>query len=129
MTHSASSGAYVLGHSKRELDRLSAQARLIDPITRRLFREAGIGPGLRVLDVGSGAGDVAFLAAELVGSSGEVVGLDRSRAAIEVARARAAERSLPNVSFLEGDPATIAFERRFDAAIGRYVLQFQNDPA
>jgi predicted O-methyltransferase YrrM len=120
---------YVLGHSSRELDRLSAQARLIDPITRRFFCEAGIGPGMHVLDVGSGAGDVAFLAAELVGSSGEVVGVDRSRAALDVARARAAERSLGNVSFLEGDPATIAVERPFDAAIGRYVLQFQDDPA
>jgi 2-polyprenyl-3-methyl-5-hydroxy-6-metoxy-1,4-benzoquinol methylase len=122
-------GAYVLGHSTRELDRLSAQARLIDPITRRFFLAAGIGPGMRVLDVGSGAGDVAFLAAELVGASGEVVGVDRSQAALELARARAAERSLPNVSFVEGDPATIAFESRFDAVVGRFVLQFQDDPA
>jgi 2-polyprenyl-3-methyl-5-hydroxy-6-metoxy-1,4-benzoquinol methylase len=120
---------YVLGHSSRELDRLSSQARLIDPITRRFFSEAGIGEGMRVLDVGSGAGDVAFLAAELVGNGGEVVGVDRSPAALEVARARAAERSLHNVSFLEGDPATIPLERPFDAAIGRYVLMFQDDPA
>ena len=121
--------AYVLGHSSRELVRLSAQARLVDPITRRFFSEAGIGVGMRVLDVGSGAGDVALLAAELVGTTGEVVGVDRSRAALEVARARAAERSLDNVSFLEGDPATIAFERHFDAAVGRFVLQFQDDPS
>jgi SAM-dependent methyltransferase len=121
--------AYVLGHSPRELDRLSAQARLIDPISRRFFVEAGIGPGMRVLDVGSGAGDIAFLAAELVGSTGEVVGVDRSRTAIEMARSRAEERALSNVSFLEGDPATIAFDRPFDAAVGRYVLQFQSDPA
>lgn len=120
---------YVLGHSDRELARLSAQARLIDPISRRFFLEAGIGAGMRVLDVGSGAGDVAFLAAELVGETGEVVGVDRSAAAVEVARARAAERSLANVSFLEGDPASMAFERPFDAAVGRYVLQFQADPA
>jgi ubiquinone/menaquinone biosynthesis C-methylase UbiE len=120
---------YVLGHSDRELARLSAQARLVDPITRRFFLEAGIGAGMRVLDVGSGAGDVTFLAAELVGESGEVVGVDRSAAALEVACARAAERSLANVSFLEGDPASMPFERPFDAAVGRYVLQFQADPA
>jgi SAM-dependent methyltransferase len=129
MTDANPAGGYVLGHSSRELDRLSAQARLIDPITRRLFREAGISPGMHVLDVGSGAGDVAFLAAELVGNRGEVIGVNRSRAALEVARARAAERSLRNVSFLEGDPATIAVERPFDAATGRYVLMFQDDPA
>src|SRR4051794_26352923 len=51
--------AYPLGHSDRELERLSAQARLVGPFTRRIFRKAGIGPGMRVLDVGSGNGEVA----------------------------------------------------------------------
>lgn len=121
--------AYVFGHSDRELDRLKAQARLIDPITQRFFREAGIVPGMRVLDVGSGAGDVAFLAADIVGDRGEVVGIDRVPAALQAARARAATRSLRNVVFHEGNPAEMAFERPFDAVIGRYVLQFQQDPA
>ncbi|HTO87222.1 MAG TPA: class I SAM-dependent methyltransferase [Thermoanaerobaculia bacterium] len=122
-------GPYVLGHSDRELDRLGKQARLIDPITRRFFEGAGVGPGMRVLDVGSGAGDVAFLAAELVGESGEVIGADRSAAALAKARQRAADRSLRNVVFREGDPAQMRFEQPFDAVIGRYVLMFQRDPA
>ena len=120
---------YVLGHSDREIERLKAQARLIDPVTQRFFREAGIVPGMRVLDVGSGAGDVAFLAADIVGASGEVMGVDRVAAALEVARARAAAKSLVNVTFSVGDPAAMAFNRPFDAVIGRYVLQFQKDPA
>ncbi len=62
--------AYVLGHSHRELDRLSTQARLLKPITRRWLRDAGIVPGMQVLDVGSGTGDVAFIAADLVGGTG-----------------------------------------------------------
>lgn len=123
------SRAYVLGHSDRELDRLKAQARLIDPVTQRFFREAGIAPGMRVLDVGSGAGDVAFLAADMVGDAGEVVGVDRSAAALEAARARATARSSRNVTFREGDPGEMTFERPFDAVIGRYVLQFQKQPA
>lgn len=84
---------------------------------------------MRVLDVGSAAGDVAFLAASLVADSGEVVGVDRVPAALDLARARATARSLRNVSFREGDPGEMAFDRRFDAVIGRYVLQFQQDPA
>src|SRR5262245_29840276 len=63
--------AYALGHSERELERLGVQARLVDPVTRRFFVEAGVVSGMRVLDVGSGVGDVSFLAAELVGESGE----------------------------------------------------------
>lgn len=125
----ASTRAYVFGHSDRELDRLAAQARRIDPITRRFFREAGIAAGMRVLDVGSGAGDVAFLAADLVGDTGEVVGVDRVPAALEAARARATAGSRSNVCFRDGDPAEMPFERPFDAVIGRYVLQFQPDPA
>jgi SAM-dependent methyltransferase len=83
---------------------------------------------MRVLDVGSGVGDVAFVAAEIVGAGGEVVGTDRSGAALEIARQRAAERSAHNVTFVDGDPTELKFDMPFDAVLGRYVLQFQADP-
>jgi SAM-dependent methyltransferase len=123
-----STGGYVLGHSDQELERLARQAKLVDPMTRRFFQRAGIAPGMRVLDIGSGAGDVTFLVADLVGPAGQVVGVDRAPAALATARARAEERSLRHVSFLEGDPAEIAFDRPFDAVVGRYILMFQPDP-
>jgi ubiquinone/menaquinone biosynthesis C-methylase UbiE len=65
---------YELGHSDRELKRLRLQAQLVDPITRQFFQDAGVAQGMRVLDVGSGAGDTALVVAELVGHSGEVLG-------------------------------------------------------
>ena len=120
--------AYVLGHSDRELSRLRVQARLLEPATRQIFREAGIDAGMRVLDIGSGAGDVAFLAAELVGASGEVIGTDVA-AAVAAATRSAEERGLARVTFREGDPAELKFDRLFDAVVGRYVLLFQADPA
>ncbi len=120
---------YVLGHSNHEIERLQRQAGIVDPITRRFFREAGIVPGMRVLDVGSGAGDVSFLVAELVERGGEVVGVDRSATAVGAANARAKAMSLAQVSFVAGDPAELAFDRPFDAVVGRFVLQFQEDPA
>jgi hypothetical protein len=49
------------GHSDAEMNRLATQARTIDPITRRFPTSAGIIRGMRVLDVGSGAGDVAMM--------------------------------------------------------------------
>jgi SAM-dependent methyltransferase len=122
-------GGYLLGHAPQELERLRAQARLVEPITRGFLRDAGVGPGMRVLDIGSGAGDVAFLAADLVGDGGEVVGVDRSPDALAAATAQAGARSLGNVSFRAGDPTEMAFEQPFDAVIGRFVLQFQADPA
>jgi len=129
MSPSADAATYVLGHSEHEVRRLQVQAELIDPITRRIFHRAGVKSGMRVLDLGSGAGDVAFLAAEIVGPSGTVVGIDRSSTAISVAGKRAAEQSLAHVSFVEGDLLRPPVDGRFDAIVGRYVLQFQRDPA
>src|SRR5258706_7579879 len=121
--------SYVLGHSDRELARLQVQARLIGPITRGFMRDSGIAPGMRVLDVGSGAGDVAFIAAEIVGKSGEILGVDRDAAAIAAARQRAIAVAASNVTFLHGNPAEMTFDGQFDAVVGRYVLMYQDNPA
>jgi SAM-dependent methyltransferase len=119
---------YALGHSQRELTRLSTQATLFEPFTRRMFERAGLTRGMRVLDVGSGSGDVAFLAASFVGESGEVVGVDRSPAAVQAANARAKATGFKNVTFTAGDLTTMFFARPFDAVIGRLVLMYQADP-
>ena len=121
--------AYVLGHSDAEIERLELQARRIDPVTRRIFTAAGLEPGMRVLDVGSGAGDVALLVADVVGTGGEVVGFDRSSSALEIARDKVAARGLTNVTFVAGDADEVTFDQPFDAVVGRYVLQFQSDPS
>lgn len=120
---------YALGHSSRELDRLTFQGTVFAPYTRQLLTEAGLTAGMRVLDVGSGSGDVSFLAADLVGSHGYVLGVDRSPVAVERAKTRAIRRNIHNVSFAVGDPAAMHFDRPFDAIIGRFVLMYQDDPA
>jgi SAM-dependent methyltransferase len=119
---------YALGHSSRELDRLTFQGTLFAPFTRQLLTEAGIKPGMRVLDVGSGSGDVSFLTADLVGETGHVLGVDRSPAAMERARARAIRRNHSNVTFVVGDPADMQFDKPFDAIVGRFVLMYQDNP-
>jgi ubiquinone/menaquinone biosynthesis C-methylase UbiE len=100
----------------------------IAPITERLFREAGIGPGQRVLDLGSGVGDVAMLVARIVGPSGEVVGVERDVSSIERATARVNEAGLRNVSFARADVSEVVSEKPFDAAVGRFILMYLNDP-
>src|ERR1700735_825910 len=76
----------ALGNTDAEHERLIRQPMILAPLTERFFRQAGIGPGQRVLDLGSGVGDVAMLAARLVGPAGEVVGVERD--ARSIARAR-----------------------------------------
>jgi SAM-dependent methyltransferase len=120
---------YVLGHTSRELDRLDAQGALYRDVTRGALVEAGVAQGMRVLDLGSGSGDVAFLAAELVGPTGYVVGLERDPGTVEAARRRTDARGVSNVAFrlqaldrpVDGEP--------FDAVVGRFILMHQTDPA
>jgi SAM-dependent methyltransferase len=119
---------YALGYTDAEQARLIRQATLIAPHTERLFREAGIGVGHRVLDLGSGMGDVSMLVAGLVGASGEVVGIERDATSIERAQARVARAGLRNVSFLNADVNNIVTDRPFDAVVGRFILMFLPDP-
>jgi SAM-dependent methyltransferase len=119
---------YVLGYADVEHDRLVRQAQRMRASTDSFFRESGIGAGLRVLDLGSGIGDVAMLLAQIVGPSGAVVGVERDPRSVEVARSRAAEAGFTNVSFLASEIAAVADLEPFDAAAGRFILQFLPDP-
>jgi len=118
-----------MGRSEAETRRLVAQHRLYGPFTRRLLQDAGIEEGMRVLDVGSGAGDVALLAAELVGKDGSVVGVDQDPAVLETASARAEASGLTNVSFHAGDFRERVPDDGYDAVVGRLVMLYVPDPA
>jgi ubiquinone/menaquinone biosynthesis C-methylase UbiE len=120
---------YALPRSTEEYERLARQAVFLRGTTERLFQAAGIGPGMRILDVGSGAGDVSFLAADLVGPSGHVVGIDLDGAAVETARRRAEDLGLGHVTFRQGDVRTAGLEEGFDGVVGRLVLMYLSSPA
>jgi SAM-dependent methyltransferase len=128
MTQSHCSADYPLGNTDAEHERLIRQAARIAAITERFFREAGIGSGQRVLDLGSGVGDVAMLVARLVGPSGEVVAIERDPKAIAKAGARVAKAGFHNVSFSESNVDEIADEKPFDAAVGRFILMYLPNP-
>ncbi len=128
MTMNSSTSHYALGSTDAEHERLIRQARWLAPHTERLFREAGIGAGQRVLDLGSGVGDVSLLAVQLVGPTGEVLGVERDPRALARARARAVEAGLRNVSFTQSDVSQVPSHKPFDAAVGRYILMFLPDP-
>ncbi|HYB82020.1 MAG TPA: class I SAM-dependent methyltransferase [Mycobacterium sp.] len=120
---------YVLGHADVEIQRLLLQARLYDKDTEHALHLAGLRPGMRVLDVGCGPGDVSVLAARLVGPAGTVLGVDAAAEIIEVARARAAEQGLSSVSFEQATIGDIDLHEPVDAVIGRLILMHLPDPA
>jgi ubiquinone/menaquinone biosynthesis C-methylase UbiE len=101
---------------------------MLRPITEGLLRNAGIDAGMRILDLGCGAGDVSMLAAELVGPEGSVVGFDRSQEVLNVAKERAREGGLRQISFVQASVEAFSARKPFDLVIGRYILIHQSEP-
>ena len=119
---------YSLGSQYEERQRLAYQASLLDQITERFLCEAGLGAGLRVLDVGCGLDDVAMLAAQIVGPRGEVIAIDRDPTMLTAAEERA-ERAGLRLQFVHADVTDLDLgELRFDAAVGRLILMHVPDP-
>src|SRR5215472_16969541 len=99
MTMRQTPSEYGIGSTDSEYERLIRQGALLAPLTERLFREACIGSGHRVLDLGSGVGDVAILATQLVGERGEVVGMERDAGSIRRRPISCGERKLAQCDF------------------------------
>src|SRR5215472_5381509 len=128
MQKQESDPAYFMGRTDGETERLKMQGVLYASSTRNLFVAAGIGAGMKVLDVGSGAGDVALLLGELVGPRGRVVGVDANAAILETARRRMADAGLHNVTLVDGDIRELPLDHDFDAIVGRLVFLYLRDP-
>jgi SAM-dependent methyltransferase len=127
-TSSGRADGYALGRSTAETDRLIEQHHLYGPFTRQFLSDAGITAGMKVLDLGSGAGDVALLLAEMVGPQGQVVGVDENADILAVAGDRVRAAGWPTVSFHPGNLADLELDRDFDAVVGRWILMYLPDP-
>jgi SAM-dependent methyltransferase len=112
---------YVFEQSE-EAKRLEKQGQFLAPLTRRLLEDAGITAGMKVLEVGCGAGDVTLLLAKLVGPDGYIVGVDSNPVILETAWKRVRAAGLSNVSLVSGDIGTTALDDNFDAVVGRLIL-------
>ncbi len=120
---------YTMGRSESETQRLMEQSQLYDDITRRFFLRSGIDKGMKVLDVGSGAGDVALTLAECVASGGTVVSVDVNPDVVKTAQGRAEAAGYSNIEFIVGDIRTLELPNDFDAVVGRLVLMYIADPS
>ena len=119
---------YVLGDSQRELARLEKQAGFYAEPTRDGLLKAGLAPGMRVLDLGCGAGDVSLIAAGIVGEAGQVTGIDVSEPAVAISRMRAAHARV-RAQFEQHAVESFPRYGEFDAVIGRFILVHMPDPA
>lgn len=94
-------------------------------LNHRLIADARLRSGMRVLDLGSGTGYPALLAAQTVGSTGSVTGIDLAEQMLQAAERKAAVLKLSNITFRTGDITSLPFEAAsFDAVITRFCLMF-----
>ena len=102
----------------------------VDQMTERMLHEAGIGPGMRVLDIGCGPGAVSLMLSRRVGNQGQVFAVDREPRMLALAREKARETGVSNITFIEGGFDVAVPERgTLDAVVGRRVLMYQADAA
>jgi arsenite methyltransferase len=87
-----------------------------------------LAPGERVLDLGSGAGTDSLIAAQMVGETGSVTGIDMTPEMLRKARAAAAEMGATNVEFLESEAERLPFpDASFDVVISNGVIDLVPD--
>src|SRR5437763_860017 len=120
---------YVLGTHDEEITRLGLQHRVWRPRASDAWRRAGFTAGQTLLDVGCGPGYATVDLGGIVGASGRVIGVDRSRRFLDAARARARAHELAHVEFHELDldeqPLPLS---GIDGVWSRWVYAFVRDP-
>jgi ubiquinone/menaquinone biosynthesis C-methylase UbiE len=120
---------YVLGTHEEELARLGVQHRAWRPVVLECWKNAGIAPGSRVLDVGAGPGYATVDLAEIVGPSGHVVAVERSGNFVSATKRTITDRALSNVEVHELDLMNDELPGGpFDFSWCRWVLCFVSEP-
>jgi SAM-dependent methyltransferase len=124
-------GSYAFGqfqHNEAELERLKTQAAAAQALERMILTQAGLKPGMRVLDLACGPGIVSCLLADMA-APGRVLGLDLSAELLVEARAAAGRQGLTNLGFQQGNAYGLELEdEQFDFIYARFLFQHLEHP-
>ncbi len=119
---------YVISGGAEGKRRLNVLAEALYPYTKGLLTTVGVGKGSSFLDNGCGGGNVSLMVAEIVGSTGRVVGIDMDGEIIHLASLDAKERNILNVDFFQRQAYDLGFKKEFDYTYARFLLSHLNDP-
>jgi ubiquinone/menaquinone biosynthesis C-methylase UbiE len=125
----ATDGDYLIGTGNDEIARLALQHRVWRPRVLDAWRRAGFTVGQTLVDIGCGPGNASVDLAEIVGDSGRVIAIDRSRRFLDALQTTRQERKLAQLQTLELDLEAAELPRlEADGAWCRWVLAFLKDP-
>lgn len=128
----ADAGSYKFGKFEKnteELERLKLQATIAIDTERAVWTEAGLKPGMNVLDVACGPGFTACELAKFIGHDGTVTGVDINEDLIFTAQQAKASENAENVSFRLGNLYELDLpENSFDFVYARFVFQHLEKP-
>ncbi|HEY1331511.1 MAG TPA: class I SAM-dependent methyltransferase [Actinomycetota bacterium] len=119
---------YVIRGGERGYERLQLLARSRWADTAALFERAGIGPGMRCLDLGCGGGAVTLEIAKLIAPHGSIVGVDMDEVKLALARRASETQGLDNVEFRAQDVGEWNEPGAYDFVYSRFLLQHLRDP-
>jgi SAM-dependent methyltransferase len=121
---------YVLGTHDAEISRLGLQHQVWRPHMLDAWTRAGMTRGSKVIDIGAGPGYATLDAAEIVGSGGEVVAVERSPHFLSFAKREIERRGASCARLIECDLTDGKLEfSGFDLAWCRWVASFVSSPA
>ncbi len=122
------SNPYIISGGAAGKARLSVLSNVLHHSTREALLRLGDLAGKKLLDMGCGGGHVSFLAAQLVGASGSVTGVDFDAEIISLNRQQAADAGISNIHFEAGSAYDLVHENAFDVAYARFLLSHLAQP-
>lgn len=113
---------YILNVDAKGKNRLALMGGFLNPQSKDFLNRVGIKPGMKVLEVGCGTGEMTSWLAQQVGKNGLVVALDSSEEQLQHAKQRLVEEQLNQVEFVCHDVHSFDRGERYDLIYSRFVL-------
>ncbi len=125
---SANTYDYAISGGIEGKSRLNILASVLHPYTQTLLEQMGLQPGAAFLDSGCGGGNVAIMAAKMVGSTGKVTAIDFDPEIIRLAEIDREHEKLEQLSFQVKSSYDIDYNNVFDFSYARFLLSHLKDP-
>lgn len=119
---------YVIQGGRTGYERLLLLDRDRWPDTQALLARAGVGAGMRCLDLGCGGGQVTLELARLVAPGGTATGVDMDDVKLALAREEAVRQGITNIAFRAENVNDWDEPAAYDVVFSRYLLQHLSQP-